>query len=265
VHQLHHHFRVVVDALEQHCLAAERYTGSRQAIERGDRRRSQLARVIEVRVHEDRMVLLDHLAELRRDTLRQVRGDPASDTNDLDVRDRAKLLEDVLQPPVAQHHGISAAQNHVADLGVLTEIRERRIELIERNLFRIADLATPRAEPAIGGAHRADEKQRAVRIPVRDVRHWRIAILIEGVDDAVDDVELLHGRDVLIPHRIAHFLDLLESSGSDSHLEVVECRLQRLDVDDVVAELFRQLLQTRDALILDDLLPIAHACTTPAP
>ena len=41
--------------------------------------------------------------------------------------------------------------------------------------------------------------------------------------------------------------------------------LQRLDVDHVVAELLGQLLQSRDALILDDLLPIAHACTTPAP
>jgi hypothetical protein len=32
-----------------------------------------------------------------------------------------------------------------------------------------------------------------------------------------------------------------------------------------VPELVGQLLETCDALILDDLLPIAHACTTPAP
>ena len=95
------------------------------------------------------------------------------------MRNRAELLEDVLQSPVAQHHRIATAQNDVADLRVLAQVRECRVELIERNLLRIPDLAPPRAESAVAGAHRAYEKERAVRIPVSDVRHRRIAVLIE--------------------------------------------------------------------------------------
>ena len=114
--------------------------------------------------------------------------------DDLDVRDRAELLEDVLQPAVAQHHRVAAAQDHVADLGVLAQVLERRIVLVERNLLRVADLAPPRAEPAVARAHRAHEEESAVRIPVRDVRHRRVAVLVERVDDAVDDVELLDRR-----------------------------------------------------------------------
>ncbi len=265
MHQLHHHLGVVVDSLEQHRLAAERDAGSRQAVQRGNGGRRQLARVIEMRVHEDRVVLLHHLAEFRRNPLRKVRGDATSDPDDLDMRDRAKLLKEIFQSPVAQHHRIATAHDDVADLRVLAEILERRIVLIERDLLGITDFAPSRAEAAVGRANRAHQKECAVRIPVSDVRHRRVAVLIERINHAVDDVELFDGRHVLIPHRIAHFLDLLESSGSDPHLEVVESGLQSLDVNDVAPELFGQLLETRDALILDDLLPIAHACTTPAP
>ena len=221
--------------------------------------------MIEVRVHEDRVVLLHHLAELGRDALGQVRGDAAPDANDLDVRNRAQLLEQVLQPPIAQHHRIAATQDDVADLGVLAQILERRLVLVERDLLRIADLSAPGAKAAVSSADRTYQKKSAVRIAMGNVRHRRVAVLIERIDNAVDDMELLDGRDVLVPHRIADFLDLLQRRWRDAHLEVVESRLQPLDVDDVVPELVGQLLEGRDALIPDDLLPIAHACTTPAP
>src|SRR5205814_9947354 len=100
---------------------------------------------------------------------------------------------------------------------------------------------------------------------MRNVRHRRIAIFIEGIDHPVDDVELLDSVDVLVPYRIANSLDLFQRLRRDAHLEVVESGLQGLDVDIIVPELVGQLLEGGDALILDDLLPIAHACTTPAP
>ena len=65
------------------------------------------------------MVLLHHLAELRRDARRQVRRDPAAEADDLDVRDLAQPLEDVLQPAVGEHHRVAARQDDVADLGML--------------------------------------------------------------------------------------------------------------------------------------------------
>ena len=108
-----------------------------------------------------------------------MRGNAASDADDLDVRNRAKLLEEILQSSVAQHHRVPAAHDYVADLGMLAQILKSRLVLIERNLLRIAHLATSCAEPAIRGADRTHEKQRAVRIPVCNVRHRRVAVLIE--------------------------------------------------------------------------------------
>jgi hypothetical protein len=61
----------------------------------------------------------------------------------------------------------------------------------------------------------------------------------------------------LIPHRVADFLDLRQCRRRDSHLEVLERRPQRRDVDDVVAELLRQLLEGVDAFP-QSLLPVTH-------
>ena len=193
------------------------------------------------------MVLLHHLAELRRDALGQVRRDAAADADDLDVRDRAQILEEILEAPVAQHHRIAAGHDDVANLRMLADVLERRVVLIERDLLRVADLAASRAEAAVARADRAHEEEHAIGIAVRDVRHRRVGVLVERVDDAVDDVELLDRRDVLIPHRVADALDLIERGRRDAHLEVLERRLQRLDIDDVVAELLGQLVQRGDA------------------
>ena len=140
---------------------------------------------------------------------------------------------------------------------MLGQIRERRVVLIERNLLRIADLPTPRAEAAVRGAHGTDEEQRAVRIPVCNVRHRRVAVFVQRVNHSVNDLEFLDRRHVLVPHRIANFLDLRQGRRRHAHLEVVERRLERVDVDYVVPEPIRQFLQRIDAFV-QDLLPVTH-------
>ena len=170
-----------------------------------------------------------------------------------------------------QHHRVAARQDDVAHLGVRRDVLERRLVLVERDLLRIADLPPPRAEAAVARADRAHEEEHAIRIPVRDVRHRGVAVLVEGVDHAVDDLELLHGRDELIPVRVADFLDLGERLPGDPHLEVVERRLERLDVDlpfgRVVAEplghVRLELVERADALVTQNLLPVAHRVAAP--
>ena len=66
--------------------------------------------------------------------------------------------------------------------GCARDVLERRVVLVERNLLRVADLAAPRAEAAVARADRADEEEHAVGIAVRDVRHRRVAVLVERVD-----------------------------------------------------------------------------------
>src|SRR5687768_9769302 len=101
-----------------------------------------------------------------------MRGDPTPDAYDFDVRDLPQPLKDVLETAVGEHHRIAARQNDVANLGVLTDVLERRVVLVERDLLGIANLAAASAEAAVGRADRADEEQRAVGVPMCDVRHW---------------------------------------------------------------------------------------------
>ena len=89
------------------------------------------------------------------------------------------------------------------------DVLERRLVLVERDLLGIADLAAPRAEAAVARADRAHEEQHAVRIPVRDVRHRRVAVLVERVDHAVDDRRAPATVGTYwFQHRVADLLDL---------------------------------------------------------
>ena len=106
--------------------------------------------------------------------------------------------------------------------GWLADVLEGAVVLVERDLLRVADLPAPGAEAAVGGADRAHEEQHAVGIAVRDVRDRAVAVLVERVDHAVDDLQLLDRRDVLLPDRVVDFLDEIEDFRRDPHLEVVE-------------------------------------------
>ena len=179
------------------------------------------------------------------------------DAHDLDVGDRPQLLEEVLDPPVREHEGIAAREGDVPDLGVLPDVGERRVELAERDLLGIAHLAAPRAEAAVGGAHRADQEEDAIGIAVGDVRHRGVGVLAERVDDPVHHLVLLGRRDVLPPERVARLLDELEHVGRDAEVEPVDRPLHGFPVDVLDPEALDELVDRGDRLA-ETLLPVGH-------
>ena len=84
------------------------------------------------------------------------------------------------------------------------------------------------------------------------------AVFVERVDHAVDDVELLDRGHVLLPHRVADLLDRAQDVRRETHLEIVERRLQAFDIDDVGPVPISELVEGIDALV-EDLLPVTHA------
>src|SRR5690242_19819158 len=120
-----------------------------------------------------------------------MRGDAAPDPDDFDVWDRAQALKQVFETAIGQNRRITAGHDHVANLAMSREIREGRVVLIEGNLLWIADFAPTRTESAVAGAHGAHEKECTVRIAMCDVRHRRIAVLVERIDHAIDDLQFL--------------------------------------------------------------------------
>ena len=111
----------------------------RQRLEGGPHFGGQLARMIHVHAHPERMIFLQHRAELRRDSLRQENRDARADAEKLDVRNRAQPAEDFLQLVIAEEQRVAAGEKHVAHFGVFFEILEGCLEL--RVQFLFADAA----------------------------------------------------------------------------------------------------------------------------
>src|SRR5262249_53163522 len=149
---------IVVDASEEHGLAAEWAAGVSEQSERLSSTGGQLVRMIEVNVDEYRVILLDRLAQLRGDSFRKLRGYPCVNAEDLDMGNGPESLQEVFDPAVGQHEGVAARKDDVANLRVLADVFERQLELVEGNLLRVADLSPPGTKTTIGGANGTHEE-----------------------------------------------------------------------------------------------------------
>ena len=189
-----HHPGVVVDPAEQHRLVAQRHPGVAQALARLAQILGALLRMIDVDAHPDRTVLLEHLAQLRRDALRQENRDARADADELHVLDRAQPAEDVVELAIRQQQWIAAAQQDVAHLRMLLDVAQPplvfRVEVV---VLRIAHQPAPRAVAAIGGAPVGDQKQDAVGITVDQPGHRHRMIFAHRIQQLLGRLHHLTG------------------------------------------------------------------------
>ena len=124
---------------------------------------------------EERMIFLQHLAELRRDALGQKDRHARSDAEKFDMGDAAETLEDFLELRVREEQGIASGKENVAHFVVFFEVAEGGFEVrLQLLLTDPADDAAAGAVAAIRGAAVRDEKKNAVRIAVHQSRHWHV-------------------------------------------------------------------------------------------
>jgi hypothetical protein len=81
-----------------------------QAFKSGLHLRGQLARVVDVNTHPERMKFLEHLAQRRRDPLREENRDPCADPDELDMFDGAQTAQNPPEFIVREEQGISAGE-----------------------------------------------------------------------------------------------------------------------------------------------------------
>ena len=171
VHQLLHDRRVVVDALEEHRLAAERDARVGQHAEApspppGVSSSGWLKCVL---IQSGWYLLsISHSSGVIRSGRWHGTRLPIRMISRCGIG--AQPGQDGVEPPVVEQQRVAARHDHVPDLGVLLEVLEGDLELRHRDLLGIAHLPPPGAEAAVGRAHRGDQEQRPVRIAVRDVR-----------------------------------------------------------------------------------------------
>ena len=225
VHQLLHHLDRVVDAGQQHRLAAERDAGVGQARQGRRDLGRQLVRVVEVDVHPQRMELAQHRHQLRRDALRHEDRHAAADADDLDVLDGAQPAQDVLQHLRREQQRVAAAEQHVADCRRGGDVGDLPIVVAAAELRAgVADDAAARAVAAVAGALGRDQHQHPVGIAMHQARHRAVAVFVQRVGHhAVERDQLLAGGDHLAADRAVRVVrvDQRREVRGDVHAEVV--------------------------------------------
>ena len=73
-------------------------------------------------VEPDRVVLLEHVAQVVGNPLRAYDGSTGADADNLHMGDGPQPLDDVLQLCVADHQGVTSGEKHVADYGSLLDV-----------------------------------------------------------------------------------------------------------------------------------------------
>ena len=135
-----------------------------------------------MQVDPERVVLLEDLAQLVVDALRQEHRHPRPDPDDLDVRDLAQAAQDLLEQLGREGQAIAAGDQDVADLRGPAQVLELRLVITAVEVLGgVAHDPRPRAVPAVRGALRRDEHQHPVRVAMDEPGHRRVAVLGERV------------------------------------------------------------------------------------
>ena len=128
------------------------------------------------------MILLQHVAQLRSDTLGAHHGGAGAETDDLHVGDGAQALDDVLQIVVVHHQAVAAGQQHVTNLGMSGHVVDALVDLSHGHFAVIlTGETTTGAVTAVHGALVGDEQQHAVGIAVSQAGGGRVGILVQGI------------------------------------------------------------------------------------
>src|SRR5439155_22782667 len=104
---------IVVHALQQYRLTAERDAGVGETAQRRYGSGGELVGVIEVRVDVERMVLPQDVTQLRRDALGEMTRYPAADPQHLEMRDGPEAFAELVEPPIGEEQRIAARHDHV--------------------------------------------------------------------------------------------------------------------------------------------------------
>jgi hypothetical protein len=174
----------------------------RQTLERCLHFECQLTRMIDVHTHPKGMKLLKHLAEFRRNPLRQKDRYTRTNPQKFDVGNRTKALQNPFELVIGKQESVSTGEQDVAHLGVSLKIA---IDLLKIGMkFLFSDTANDPASgtvTAVGSASVSDQKQNPVGIAVHQSGYRHITVFAARVSHFERRRNgFLHSRDDLPPN-----------------------------------------------------------------
>ena len=174
---------IVIDAFQEDGLVAEGDTGEGEAITGFAEGVGTFVGVVDVNAHPHRAVFFEDFGEGGGDALGEKDGDTGTDTNEFDVGDGAEFAEEVVEFVVGEQEGVAAAEEDVADFGVLADVLEARFKFgVEVVILGVGDEAAAGAVAAVGGATVGNEEEDAVGVAVNDTVHRFGFFFADGVE-----------------------------------------------------------------------------------
>ena len=85
--------------------------------------------MIDVDGNKERVVLLEHLAEIIGDSLRKKNRDTCTDTDELNMRDRMQAGDNALQPVIGEQQSVTTGDQYITDAFILLEVFEGGLPL----------------------------------------------------------------------------------------------------------------------------------------
>ena len=183
MHQRLHRLEVVVHALHQHGLAAERDAGVREPPAGLFHLGRDLGRVREVQAHPYRPVAFQDARQLARDAHRLHHWLLAADAHEFHVRNPAQPAEHEVQPVVVQAQRVAAGDQYVADFRMAFDVAERGLDVVlaDGALADRADHTGARAVAAVDRAEIGHEQQHPVGVAVHQARHRAVPVFTQRI------------------------------------------------------------------------------------
>ncbi len=125
-----HNVHAVVYSAKQNALVSKRNTGVSKPCAGCCTLFGNFLRMVEMSVEPDRMVLLEHVAKLRSDSLRAYNRSTGTDSDYLHMLDCTELLDYVLQSVVRNHKSITAGKQHVSYLRSVLDVLNCLLDIV---------------------------------------------------------------------------------------------------------------------------------------
>ena len=203
----------VVDPGQEDRLVAQRDACLGQLVAGPGQLRGHLLGMVDVDVQPERVVLLEHLAELVVDPLGQEDRHAGADPDDLDVGDLPEAAESRLEQLRRQGQAVTAGDEDVTDLRGPPDVVELRLELAPVEvLLGVADDPAPGAVAAVARALGRDQEQDPVGVAVDQPGDRAVAILRQRVlHHPGEGAQLRTDRDDLAADRIVRVVGVDEA------------------------------------------------------
>ena len=223
--QFSHDVRAVVDAAQQYGLVAEGDTGVSKSCAGLLGVVGDLLGVVEVGVQPDGVILLQHVAQIFRNTHRAYDGSSGADTDDLHVGDLSQLLDDVFEDVIFHQKSVAAGEQNVSYDGSLSDVLDALIDIFQgTGAVRFASQSSSGAVSAVHGALVGDQEQNSVRISVGEAGSRGVFIFVKRVQHVrIASVVLSDNGNSLHSDRAAGIVRIHQGSivRGDAHTEVL--------------------------------------------